>query len=91
MRSLPRHLLLCLALSLALPCAARDVTFISTSDCHYREPDHKAGNHNDLNRASVEEMNRATKLSWPAQLGGPTKHEWGGEWEWRLPFERKLK
>jgi len=49
---------------------ARDVTFLSTSDSHYREPDHRAGNHNDLNRASVEEMNRITDQSWPEKLGG---------------------
>ena len=51
-------LLVCAA-SLALAVSpARDVTFLSTSDSHYREPDHKAGCHNDLNRATVEEMNR---------------------------------
>jgi hypothetical protein len=30
-------------------------------------------------------------LKFTRTPGGPTKHEWGGEWEWRLPFERKLK
>ena len=49
---------------------ARDVTFISTSDSHYREPDHKLGHHNDLNRASLEEMNRITGTAWPDKLGG---------------------
>ena len=48
----------------------RDVTFISTSDSHYREPDHKLGHHNDLNRASIEEMNRITTVNWPDKLGG---------------------
>lgn len=49
---------------------ARDVTFISTSDPHYRHTDHKAGHHNDLNAASIEEMNRITEVEWPAKLGG---------------------
>jgi cytolysin (calcineurin-like family phosphatase) len=49
---------------------ARDVTFISTSDCHYRETEHKLGHHNDLNRASIEEMNRITSVDWPDKLGG---------------------
>lgn len=49
---------------------ARDVTFISTSDSHYREPDHKLGHHNDLNHASIEEMNKITTVSWPDKLGG---------------------
>ena len=60
-------LCLCGALAAAAP---RDVTFLSTSDCHYREPDHKMGTHNDLNRASIEEMNKITSLEWPEKLGG---------------------
>jgi len=48
----------------------RDVTFISTSDLHYREPGHAGGNHNDLNLASVEEINRIAGQAWPAKLGG---------------------
>lgn len=48
----------------------RDVTFVSTSDSHYREPDHKFGSHNAMNRASVEEMNRLVDLEWPEKLGG---------------------
>lgn len=48
----------------------RDVTFISASDPHYREPDHKHGNHNDLNRASVEEINRIAGMEWPEKAGG---------------------
>ena len=50
--------------------SARDITFISTSDSHYRQPDHKLGHHNHLTRASVEEMNRIETLEWPAGLGG---------------------
>ena len=50
--------------------APRQVTFISTSDCHYREPDHPLGHHNDLNHASLEEMNRITAVNWPKKLGG---------------------
>ena len=49
---------------------ALDVTFISTSDSHYREPDNRLGHHNDLNRASIEEMNRIATLAWPDKLGG---------------------
>lgn len=65
-----RALLACLPCLVPATVAARDVTFLSTSDSHYREPDHKAGNHNDLNRASIEEMNRVMDLSWPDKLGG---------------------
>jgi cytolysin (calcineurin-like family phosphatase) len=50
--------------------AARDVTFLSTSDSHYREPDHKLGHHNDLNRATIEQMNRINSVAWPGKLGG---------------------
>ena len=56
------------SLTFAAP-PARDVTFLSTSDSHYREPDHKFGSHNDLNRASIDEMNRIAGAPWPAQLG----------------------
>lgn len=68
----PILLALCAGLPSLLPAAppARDVTFLSTSDSHYREPDHRAGHHNDLNRASIVEMNRIADLDWPAQLGG---------------------
>ncbi len=65
------HALLLLLVPLILAdAAARDVTFISTSDSHYREPDNKFGHHNDLNRASIEEMNRIACTNWPGQLGG---------------------
>ena len=50
--------------------AQRDVTFISTSDCHYRAADCPLGHHNDLNRTSIEEMNRISEVSWPDKLGG---------------------
>jgi len=49
--------------------AVRDVTFISTSDCHYREAD-RTENHNDLNRRSVEQMNAIAGVRWPEKLGG---------------------
>lgn len=76
-RGMKRYLYL-FALAVALCAAAsspaaetnRDVVFISTSDCHYRQPDHRLGHHNDLNRATVEEMNRITELTWPDKLGG---------------------
>ena len=54
----------------ALPAEARDVTFISTSDPHYRHSTHRAGNHNELNAASIDELNRITEVEWPAKLGG---------------------
>ncbi len=71
----PLAFLLHLALLVGLPCVGlaapppRDVTFLSASDPHYREPDHRMGCHNDLNRASVEEMNRITELAWPGKPG----------------------
>ena len=64
------RLLLAFLCSLASSALARDVTFISTSDPHYREADHKRGNHNELNRASMLEMNRITEESWPEKAGG---------------------
>ena len=63
---------LLLLLSRQTTSQALDVNFISTSDSHYREPDNRLGHHNDLNRASIEEMNRITTLSWPEKLGGGT-------------------
>ena len=59
-----------LALAGSLAAATRDVTFLSTSDSHYRADDCPLGNHNDLNRASVDEMNRITTVTWPEKLGG---------------------
>ena len=61
---------LLLLLSRPRTAQALDVTFISTSDSHYREPDNRLGHHNDLNRASIEEMNRISALAWPDNLGG---------------------
>ncbi|MFW6161697.1 MAG: metallophosphoesterase [Planctomycetota bacterium] len=46
----------------------RDVTFISTSDCHYREAERRA--QNDRNRLTILEMNEADHRTWPEQLGG---------------------
>lgn len=71
----PNASILHLTFWVGLPCAslaaptARDVTFLSASDPHYRQPDHRLGCHNDLNRASVEEMNRIAGLAWPEKLG----------------------
>jgi hypothetical protein len=48
----------------------RDITFISSSDPHYRQPDHKLGHHNDLNVATIDEMNRIAEVEWPGELGG---------------------
>ena len=45
-------LLTCVPCLVPATLAAGDVTFLSTSGSHYREPVHRAGNHNDLNRAS---------------------------------------
>lgn len=56
-------------LSAAEP-ARRDVTFLSTSDPHYRQVDHPQGHHNDLNATTIAEMNGITKVEWPAKLGG---------------------
>jgi cytolysin (calcineurin-like family phosphatase) len=61
---------LILAGLLAVTAAARDLTFLSTSDSHYRETDHRQGHHNELIRASVVEMNRLSQESWPEELGG---------------------
>jgi len=47
-----------------------DVTFIVTSDTHYREPDHAQGHHNDYNQFSIKEMNCITEATWPEKLGG---------------------
>jgi cytolysin (calcineurin-like family phosphatase) len=47
----------------------RDVTFIATSDCHYVAADSK-NNRNQLNLASIEQMNIIANVAWPAGLGG---------------------
>ncbi|MCY2991833.1 MAG: metallophosphoesterase [Planctomycetota bacterium] len=46
----------------------REVTFLSTSDSHYRELERKENN--ELDRATVQEMNAITQLAWPDKLGG---------------------
>jgi len=46
----------------------RDVTFISTSDCHYRELERKDINERD--RQTIQEMNAITQTAWPDRLGG---------------------
>jgi cytolysin (calcineurin-like family phosphatase) len=53
-----------------VPAPPRDVTFISTSDCHYREENDPRGNHNTRNRDSVLEMNAISDREWPEKLGG---------------------
>lgn len=70
MKTQPLIAILAAALSCSL--SGRDITFISTSDSHYRHPDHKLGHHNHLTRASVEEINRIHTLEWPTGLGGGT-------------------
>ena len=45
------------------------MTFISTSNFHYREL-HRKENHNDLNRAAVEAINGIVGVTWPEKLGG---------------------
>jgi cytolysin (calcineurin-like family phosphatase) len=46
----------------------RDVTFISTSDSHYKCIENKQ--HNAWDRETIEEMNRITEAEWPEKLGG---------------------
>jgi len=46
----------------------RDVTFLVTSDCHYKTGQAKA--HNDRNRATIKQMNAIAEASWPEKLGG---------------------
>ena len=70
MRSAVWALALCAQLCAAAAGPAREVTFLSTSDPHYRQADHRLGQHNDLHRATIEEMNRIARLAWPHKLGG---------------------
>jgi cytolysin (calcineurin-like family phosphatase) len=63
-----------LLLIVARPVAAgtpttRNVTFITTSDCHYVEPD-RHNNRNDANRQTIQEMNNIIRSDWPQELGG---------------------
>lgn len=68
-RLLTVPLLWALALSaLAGEKPQRDVTFISTSDPHYREAERRA--QNDRNRLTVLEMNQIETRTWPGELGG---------------------
>jgi cytolysin (calcineurin-like family phosphatase) len=46
----------------------RDVTFISTSDPHYREAERKANTERD--HATLLEINEIAKRTWPETLGG---------------------
>lgn len=55
-------------LALAADKPPRNVTFISTSDSHYREAERKA--QNERNRLTLLELNDIAKRTWPAQLGG---------------------
>jgi cytolysin (calcineurin-like family phosphatase) len=48
----------------------RDVTFLATSDSHYRQVDHPQGHHNDLNAVTIAQMNGIAQVEWPAKLGG---------------------
>ena len=46
----------------------RDVTFMSTSDCHYAAFVNE--DRNDRDRDTIKAMNQVTALEWPASLGG---------------------
>jgi hypothetical protein len=46
----------------------RNVTFLSTSDCHYKA--FESEDWNGANRETIEEMNRVALLRWPEKLGG---------------------
>lgn len=48
--------------------ARRNVTFVSTSDSHYRERE-RPGN-NELDRATLVELNAISGAAWPKPLGG---------------------
>jgi hypothetical protein len=47
---------------------ARNVTFLSTSDSHYKA--FEARDWNGANRETIEEMNRVSSIRWPEKLGG---------------------
>ena len=49
---------------------SRDVTFISTSDSHYKAFESRSWN--EYNRETIEEINRVTSRAWPEKLGGGT-------------------
>ena len=46
----------------------RNVTFISTSDSHFKAFESKGWN--EYNRETIEEINHVTEESWPEKLGG---------------------
>ncbi|HUS91260.1 MAG TPA: DUF6055 domain-containing protein [Phycisphaerae bacterium] len=50
------------------PARPRNVTFLSTSDPHYKA--FEARDWNQADRQTIEEMNRVASLRWPEQLGG---------------------
>ncbi len=50
------------------PARTRNVTFLSTSDPHYKAFEAKDWNRTD--RQTIEEMNRIASVSWPEELGG---------------------
>jgi len=61
--------LVCLLLSVAVAAnAARNVTFISTSDCHFEAVDNLDRNQRDID--TVRAINAITDISWPDELGG---------------------
>lgn len=62
---------LCACAAAAPPAAGakpRNVTFISTSDSHFKAFESKAWN--EQNRVTIEEINRVASLRWPDKLGG---------------------
>jgi cytolysin (calcineurin-like family phosphatase) len=48
--------------------APRDVTFLSTSDSHYRAAENKQNN--EWDHETILQMNDVTTLAWPAKFGG---------------------
>jgi hypothetical protein len=77
----------CIVLIAGMSCLlpARDVTFLSTSDSHYREPDHRLGHHNHLNRAAYR-MKSGVKTSKTPD--GKTQRTWDGGWEWKWLLDK---
>jgi hypothetical protein len=50
------------------PARTRNVTFLSTSDPHYKA--FEAADWNRADRQTIEEINRTASLRWPEKLGG---------------------
>lgn len=46
----------------------RNVTFLSTSDSHFKTSENQY--HNDWDHETIEQMNKITEQKWPAKLGG---------------------